>query len=190
MTSRVGSRERQGYASELDGLWSDLRRTLTRLEQIAAQPHEELGPDEAPEELGRLQYSLHVAAERAWGIAPADGVEPQLDELADALAEARDATAEVADAVEDGGADAALELVHEWRGALFRVRLARLRLDGRRPPLPAELGSEPGLAVPLAGLLLTVAGASLFVLGATLGDWPLWAGGVLAVLGGLVVYRP
>lgn len=190
MASRVGSRERQGYASELDGLWSDLRRTLGRLEQIAARPEEELEPDEAAGELGRLRYSLHVAGERAYGIEPPAGAESQLDELADALAEARDATAEVADAVEEGGAEAARELVHEWRGALFRVRLARLRLDGRRPQPPPELEPEPGLLAPLAGLLLAVAGASLFVLGATLGTWPIWVAGVLAVLAGLLVYRP
>jgi hypothetical protein len=190
VASRVGSRQRQGYASELDGLWSDLRRTLRRLDQIAARPDDELGLEEAPEELGRLRYSLHVAGERAFGLEPPHGAEQQLDELADALAEARDATAEVADAVEDGGPDAARELVPEWRGALFRVRLARLRLDGRQAPLPPEDDAEPRLLAPLAGLLLSVAGASLFVLGATLGAWPLWVGGVLAVLAGLLVYRP
>jgi hypothetical protein len=190
LASRVGSGQRHGYASELDGLWSDLRRTLRRLDEIASRPEDELVYEETPDELARLQYALHLAGERAYGIEPPSGAEPQLHELADALAEARDATAEVADAVDDGGAGAAHELVPEWRGALFRVRLARLRLEGRRTPPPPPSEPEPGLAAPLAGLLLAVAGASLFVLGATLGAWPLWVGGVLAVLAGLLVHRP
>ena len=44
------------------------------------------------------------------------------------LAAARDATAEVAEALTDQGAEAIEPLLPEWRGALFRVRLARLRL--------------------------------------------------------------
>jgi len=190
LAQRLGSGERQGYAHELDGLWSDLRRTLRRLDEIASHPDEELAEDEAPEELSRLRYSLHVAGERAYGLAAPAETEPQVLELADALAEARDATADVADAVEDGGAGAARELVPEWRGALFRIRLARLRLDGRHPEPPVDLDDEPGLAAPLAGLLLAVAGASLFVLGATFGSWPLWVAGLLAVPAGLLVYRP
>lgn len=190
LNSRVGSEERHGYANELDGLWADLRRTLHRLDEIASRPEDELLDGEAPDELARLRYKLHLAGERAYGIEAPRGDEPSLLELADALAEARDATADVADAVEEGGAEAVQELVPEWRGALFRVRLARLRLDGRRPPQLPRLDPEPRLAAPLAGLLLTVSGASLFVLGATLQAWPLWLGGLLAVLAGLLVYRP
>lgn len=187
---RLSSGERQGYAHELDGLWSDLRRTLRRLDQIASRPDDELAEADAPEELSRLRYALHVAGERAYGLASPAATEPHLVELADAIAEARDATADVADAVEDGGTGAVRELLPEWRGALFRVRLARLRLDGRRPAPPVEADEEPGLLAPLAGLVLTVAGASLFLLGAAYGSWPLWLAGLLAVPAGVLVYRP
>ena len=52
----MSSGERQGYASELAGLWSDLARTLRRLDEIAADPEDAL----EVEELARLQYALHV----------------------------------------------------------------------------------------------------------------------------------
>ena len=64
----------------------------------------------------------------ALGIVPPAGAEAAHAELRAALAEARDATGEVAGALADGDADAVAALVHEWRGALFRVRLARHRL--------------------------------------------------------------
>ena len=59
-------------------------------------------------------------------------------ELADALRCARDATAEVAEAVSIWGAAGVEPLLHEWRGALFRVRLARLRVAP-----PAARGESP-----------------------------------------------
>jgi hypothetical protein len=39
--------------------------------------------------------------------------------------------------IEIGGNDAASELIFEWRGALFRVRLARMRLGVQPEPAPS-----------------------------------------------------
>src|ERR1700730_5254206 len=119
------------YATQVGALWSGLARTLFELEQLAADPVQ-LDEEDSLELLRRLQYHLHSASERAYGFAPPAGIESVHDELAAALAGARDATAELLDAVDEGGAEAALLCVHEWRGALFRVRLARLRLTGPR----------------------------------------------------------
>ena len=95
------------------------------------------------------------------------------------------------EAVSGFGADGALPLMHEWRGALFRVRLARLRLvpPQRHASQAIALDSE-GLARPLAAFLLALGGALAFVAGATLGLWPLWAIGMAAVCCSVLVYRP
>jgi len=188
LTPRAGTGER--YATEMGELWSGLARTLARLENVAGEPAE-LEAVDAVERLRRFQYSLHTASEDAYGLRPPTGAETAHAELAAALAGARDATAEVAEALEDAGAEAAAILVHEWRGALFRVRLARLRLAGPRrvtpepePPLRREL------TAPLAAFLLALGGALAFVLGATIGPWPLWVAGLLAVCGSVLAYRP
>jgi hypothetical protein len=112
-------------------------------------------------------------------------------ELWAALAGARDATADVVEALEEEGADAAELLVHEWRGALFRVRLARLRLLGprRQEPVP-EAYKRRELRPGLLACALVGAGAAAFVLGATTGHWPLWLAGMLAVCGSALAYRP
>ncbi|HSP72434.1 MAG TPA: hypothetical protein VLN26_08695 [Gaiellaceae bacterium] len=191
MAQRVSTGERQGYATALAGLWGELARTLRRLDELAADPEETLAGDAAADELSRLQYALHVAGERVWGLEPPAGAEQAHRELAAALAGARDATAEVAEATEVAGPEAAAFIVHEWRGALFRVRLARLRMTAPRR-LPAAAGGERPrrVAAPLVAFALTVCGASAFALGATLSAWPLWAAGMLAVVGGLLAYRP
>jgi len=191
LAQKVSSGQRQGYASELAGLWSELARTLGRLDEVAGRPQDALERDEAPDLLARLQYELHLAGERVFGLRPPAGAEAPHAELAAALAEARDATGEVAAAVEAFGAEGAVPLVPEWRGALFRVRLARLRLDTPRTPAArAPAQAAPSVLAPLLAFTLTVAGAAIFVLGATLAAWPLWAAGMLAVVGGLLVYRP
>src|SRR5207237_305321 len=82
-----------GYASALAGLWSDLSRTLARLEAIAGDPEERL--EDALETLPPLQYALHRASELVVGIEPPPGAEVAHAELAAALEDARDATAEV-----------------------------------------------------------------------------------------------
>ena len=184
-----GTGERERYTTALAGVWSDLSRTLARLEAIAAEP-DELG-EEALEALPSLQYALHQASELTAGIEPPLGDEGWHTELAAALADARDATSEVIEALETGGSDAAAALVLEWRGALFRVRLARHRLQGR-PVLPA-IDPEPLPRRPwpaLAAALLVVAGAAAFTTGATLTLWPLWALGLTFVAAGFLAYRP
>ncbi len=161
-------------------LWSELSWTLRRLETVAGRSPAGLD-DDAAHELARLQYSLHLIAESLHGAH---------DELTEALACARDATAAVAEAALLDGWDAALPLVYEWRGALFRVRLARMLLT----PPPPEGALEPAEPADWRGALasfgLTLAGCAAFVLGAVLAIWPLWAAGMAAVVAGFLVYRP
>lgn len=172
-------------------LWSGLARTLSRLDVIAAEPVR-LEDDAVLDSLRRLQYALHLASEHAYGLRPPAGAASAHAELADALSSARDATAEVAEAVSIWGADGVQPLLHEWRGALFRVRLARLRLAAPAPK-PAEeapVAPRERIGPPLLAFLLALLGAVAFVGGATLGFWPLWVAGGVAVGASLLAYRP
>lgn len=187
MSSRIGTGER--YATQMGELWSVLTRTLARLDELAAEP-ERLDDEQAPDALRRLQYSLHTAGERVYGLAPPAGAEPGHAELWAALAGARDATAEVAEAIEEEGAEAVRMLIHEWRGALFRVRLARLRLSGSPRPPALEEDVRRELRPPIVAAILVATGAVAFALGATTGHWPVWAAGMLAVCGSALVPRP
>ncbi len=181
---------REHYATQVGALWSGLARTLHELERLAADPGQ-LDHEDSLDLLRRLQYRLHTASEHAYGLAPPAGVEPVHAELAAALAGARDATAELVHAVDADGAEAALLHVHEWRGALFRVRLARLRLTPPRPrPDTREPDAEHSLRAPLLAFGLTLGGSIAFAAGALAGLWPLWAAGLLAVSGALVAYKP
>jgi hypothetical protein len=185
-TGGVGER----YATQVGALWSGLARTLTELERLAADP-EELDDDQVLASLKRLQYRLHVSSEDAFGISPPTGVEPVHAELAAALAGARDATAELVEALEEDGLDAALMCLHEWRGALFRVRLARLRLTV--PAAPAPAAPRPQVRdwrAPLLALLLAIGGTAAFVGGAASDFWPVWAAGLVAVGGAFISYKP
>jgi hypothetical protein len=168
--------DRQRYATKIAGLWRGLAEALDRLEHLATDPAERLSDPDELDTLPRLQYTLHAASEIVAGIAPPADVEMTHAELAAALAGARDATAEVADAVDYGGPEAAEPLVYEWRGALFRVRLARLRLV----PVPEEHvvpvardGQAAGRAI-----ALTLVGAIVVALGSLFGEWPLAAAGL------------
>jgi hypothetical protein len=183
--------KRQGYATELASLWGALSRTLSRLEAIAAEPDEWLEDAYALESIPVLQYELHCASELALGMAPPAGAETAHAELRAALTDARDATAEVVDAVEASGAGAALPLVPEWRGSLFRVRMARHRL-GTRPLAPPAPDPEPPPFpwTALTAVALVVAGAFAFTAGAIIAAWPLWAAGLALVAGGFFAYRP
>jgi hypothetical protein len=171
-------------------LWTELSHTLARLDRLAADP-DRLDDERVEVSLGRLRYALHLASEQTYGVAPPVGAESAHAELAAALAAARDATAEVAEAVAEEGADGADGFLHEWRGALFRVRLARLRLAAPAAA-KAEADETPsdGLAKPLIAFLLALAGALAFVGGATFGLWPVWAAGLLAVCWSILSYRP
>jgi hypothetical protein len=180
----------QGYALELGQLWPDVNRALARLDTIAGDPYA-YDADDVADQLQHLQYRLHVAGEAVLGLVPPEGAESAHADLADALECARDATAEVAEAVADEGVDAFRYLLHEWRGTLFRVRLVRLRIapaPTRRTGPPEREPSE--IARPLVAFVLALVGALAFAAGATVGLWPIWAAGGLAVVGGLLAYRP
>lgn len=192
MRPGVASGTREGYAAALTGLWRRLGRALRELEAIASDFDELFDEDDVLERLPSLQYALHAGAELALGLHPPPGAEAAHAELAAALTSARDATADVAEALELGGRTAAEPLLHEWRGALFRVRLARLRVAAPRP-LPAEAAARPELprgASALTATLLALTGALVFAAGATLALWPVWVLGLALFAGGLLVYVP
>jgi hypothetical protein len=199
MRGNVRTGERQAYTSAVTDLWKRLGVALARLERIAQSPAE--WPEEGTlEELPGLQYVLHASAELALGITPPKGLEGAHAELVAALAEARDATAEVAQAAEIAGSDYVEPLLPEWRGALFRVRLARLRAL-ERPEVPSAAGMQSsappehppfnrtGLAALLATALV-IGGGLLFTAGAVLAAWPVWAAGLMLATGGFLLVRP
>jgi hypothetical protein len=188
----VASGQREGYAAALSGLWKRLSWALTELESIAGDPAELFDEDSVLDRLPSLQYALHAASELALGLRPPAGAEIAHAELAAALAGARDATAEIAEVLEHGGGIAAEPLLPEWRGALFRVRLARLRVATPKP-LPAELETEPEPTArgdALAATILALSGATVFATGATLQLWPVWALGLALFASGVLVYSP
>jgi hypothetical protein len=186
----AGTTEPERYATALAGVWGSLGATLARLESIAAAPDGRLD-EGAAEALPVLQYGLHRAGELCLGIEPPAGAECAHAELGAALEEARNATGEVCAVLEDEGPEAAAMLVHEWRGALFRVRLARRRLAFS--PVDASTAPEPraGASRAAAGsTLLVVGGTAAFTAGAVLALWPLWAVGLALVAAGFLAYRP
>jgi hypothetical protein len=163
----------RGYEHVLEDVRRELRPTLRALENAAAAP-DELA--DAAAELPALQYALHVAGERVLGLEPLPGLEEAREEIAVALAIAREETADVLEAVENG--DPAVEaLVWEWRAALFGVRLALEHAEARdanespRRPRLRDLGP-----------ILTLVTGVLVVLGGALADlWPVWVAGLCLV---------
>jgi hypothetical protein len=172
------------------GLWSGLANALDDLDHLAANPASTLASEGAVEELGGLQYSLHRALELQAGLEPPTFAAEAHAELAGALADARDATAEIAFLLEADGTDAVEPFVYEWRGALFRVRLARLRLARPHEPNGAvELDSRfPWRALMAVALVIT--GALALAGGAVLGTWAISAAGLAAFAAGALAYRP
>jgi hypothetical protein len=183
----TGTRAARGYEGTMAGFWSGLSGTLRALDTIAEDGNR-LGED-ALGPLRTLQYRLHWSSELLAGVEPPPGARHAHTELAGALVDARDATGEFADAIEAGDM-AASTLLLEWRGALFRVRLARLQLSSRPPRAPV---AAPGPGFPYAAAIataLTVAGVAAFTAGAVLVIWPVWALGLALVAAGYLAYRP
>ena len=168
------------------GFWSRLSSTLRALEAIAADPRRL--DEDALDALRALQYRLHWSSELLAGVEPPPGVRAGHEEMADALVDARDATGEIAEAIQADGRETVSGLVLEWRGALFRVRLARMRLTAT--PTPAPHHPVEHTAGAAAATALTFLGVTAFAAGAVLLLWPIWAVGLALVAGGLLVYRP
>jgi hypothetical protein len=180
----TGTSASRSYAGTMAGFWSGLSGTLGALEAIAADGNRL--DEDAIVPLRTLQYRLHWSSELLDGVQPPPGAQGAHEELRDSLVDARDATAEVIGALELGGGSAAAEHLFEWRGALFRVRLARLRLTVKPEP-KLEPAHTPYAAAAATGL--AVLGAITFVAGAALIFWPLWAAGLGLVAGALLVQR-
>jgi hypothetical protein len=198
MEPSVRTGGRQTYSAAVTDLWERVGTALTRLERIAESPADVL-VEEHSDELPGLQYSLHSGAELAVGIDAPPNAEDLHQELVAALTEARDATAEVAYAVEIDEAEGVEPLLPEWRGSLFRVRLARLRALERTNAL-VETKTEPhrrrqedhqGASwTAIVATVLILGGAFLFTAGAVLVAWPVWAAGLALFAGGFILYRP
>lgn len=189
VSQTVGSGSPRAYAASMAGLWIDLRLALCRLDALSANPDLLL---EDEEQLPALQYTLHCAAERVVGLTPPEGTELEHDELADALLDARETTAEIAEALAHGGPDATAPLVWEWRGALFRVRYARLRLERPHPVAIRPFTPEPqvqrsSLPFPAAAVAM---GSSLVLIAALLGLWLLVALMLAGTLAASILLRP
>jgi hypothetical protein len=191
MERTVRRGEPQTYVQAVTELWERVGSALVRLERIAEAPPASF--EELADELPGLQYSLHASAELAVGIEPPPGAQDLHEELVASLAEARDATSEIAHAVEVGA------LLPEWRGILFRVRLARLRALERTVVVAGSDGSMEPKATPsrertavsaIVATVLVIGGAFLFTAGAVLAAWPVWAAGLALFAGGFVLYRP
>lgn len=199
MERTVRGGERLAYTAAVTDLWERVGTALTRLERIAENPSDDLLEARA-EELPGLQYSLHAGAELAVGIDAPPSASSLHAELVAALAEARDATAEVAFALENADSETVEALLPEWRGTLFRVRLARLRVlersraAGRQQAAgrvqPAGRRSKRSGISAIVATILILGGAFLFTAGAVLVAWPVWAAGLALFAGGFVLYRP
>jgi hypothetical protein len=198
MERTVRGGERLAYTAAVTDLWERVGTALTRLERIAESPTDDL-VDAHTGELPGLQYSLHAGAELALGIDAPPSAASLHAELVAALGEARDATAEVAYALDNADAETVEALLPEWRGTLFRVRLARLRVLERSRAAGREQAATRGSAERRAtrsgvsavvATALILGGAFLFTAGAVLVAWPIWAAGLALFAGGFVLYRP
>jgi hypothetical protein len=177
------------YAAAMGGLWTDLELTLARLDVLAADQERLLEDRNC---LPGLQYDLHRAAELVRGLTPPAGSAAVHDEVAQALAEARELTAEIAEALACGGTEAAAPLVWEWRGVLFRVRFARHRLERPRlQPAPVEQPAPAGTkGQQLFAASAVAVGSVLVLVAALLGLWLLVAIMLTGTVAGSILLRP
>jgi hypothetical protein len=186
----AGTTERERYASALAGLWQSLSTTLARLDAVAADMR---SLDGALEKLPVLQNRLHWAGELIAGIEPPAGSERAHAELAVALRHARDSTGEMREALEIEGIAGAWRRVHEWRGSLFNVRLARRRLEaGSAVPEPRSEGISRISRFdwrPAVAVLLVLGGTVAFTAGAVATLWPVWAVGLALVAASFLVFE-
>jgi len=190
MRQTLGSEAPRTYAVAMAGLWIDLRSALARLDGLAGDLDRLYDERET---LPTLQYDLHRASELVAGLEPPNGSEVVHEELSEALAEARETTADIAEALDQGGVEAAAPLVWEWRGVLFRVRLARVRLE--RPQPVASAAAAPGAApagqpVPFFAAGAVAVGSGLVLFAALLGLWLLVALVLAGTGAAAVLLRP
>jgi hypothetical protein len=181
----AGTTERERYASALAGLWESLSTTLARLDAVASDIS---SLDGGGGQLPVLQNRLHWAGELVAGIEPPPGGERAHAELAVALQCARDVTGEMREALELEGAQAAWRRMHEWRGALFNVRLARRRLEAGALP-EREESSKRFDWRPAFAVALVLAGTVAFTVGAVATLWPVWAVGLALVAASFLVFE-
>lgn len=183
--SKLGSGASTGYGDALERVRRDLAPTLRALDAAAADPD---ALARAGDALPALQYALHTAGERVLGLEPLPGREEAHEELAAALAIAREETADVAETFEEAGPRAAAPLLWEWRASLFGVKLALHGVRQNGPDAP-ERGS---LARALASVAVLALGVGAVLGGALVDIWPLWAAGLalVALSTGLSRRRP
>jgi hypothetical protein len=173
------------YAAALADVARDLGVTLERLDELAALPSALTDPERSTQ-LPPLQYRLHAAAEAVLSLAPPAAAEELHSDLADALVAGRDATSAIVQAVEHG--EPVGSLVYEWRGALFRVRVARAELaretEGRHGLRPFAWTRLHGVALLLVALVAVAVGAHESA-------WVVLTGGVAGALAGMtLLLRP
>lgn len=188
MRQTLGTGSPRAYAAAIAGLWIDLELALARLDALAADA-ERLVDDR--ETLPALQYELHCASELVSAVAAPQDAALVHEELAEALADARELTAETAEALAHGGIEAAAPLIWEWRGALFRIRFARIRLE--RPRIAAaapDPGSPPAARAPVVAAAAVGVGSALVLVAALLGLWLLVALMLTGTVAGSVLLRP
>ena len=185
----LGTGSPRAYAAAMAGLWIDLELALARLDALASDAERLLDDCDT---LPALQYELHCAAELVSALAAPEDAAVVHDELAEALAEARELTAETAEALAQRGLEAAWPLVWEWRGALFRIRFARVRLERPRnaPAVVADAGSPLKARAPLLAAGAVAVGSALVLGAALLGLWLLMALTLAGTVAGSVLLRP